>query len=154
MHPEYPTLKKFLKKDPRLDEKGVRARYDMAILNPEFIENNEFEKIRCRDISRFDAADYRAKNLIAALEFKFVIVHGESVKHEIYYDYFKLKLAEEANLRCMLVFTNTDDGEINYFKEPEMQTDKIIKKVYVAVFRLDGKKIKKEIQYPRGWLGE
>ncbi|MFW6129150.1 MAG: hypothetical protein ACOC6P_02765 [Candidatus Aminicenantaceae bacterium] len=152
LHPEYPTLEKFLKKEPRLDEKGVRARYDMAILNPDFIENNEFEKIRCRDISKFDAMDYRMKNLLAVLEFKFIIRHGESYKHEICYDYFKLKHAAEADLKCMLVFTNTDDKEIDYFKELGLRSDKNIKKIYVAVFRRDGKKEKKVIQYPSRWL--
>jgi len=154
LHPEYPTLKRFSRKEPKVDPKGVRARYDMAILNPDFIVNNEFEKVRCRDISKFKPIDYRTKNLVAAMEFKFIIKHGDQFKHEILYDHLKLKNAEEADLKCMLVFTNTIDREIDYFKVQELHSDKEIKKIYVAVFNKNGKKIKKETLYPKGWLVE
>jgi len=154
LHPEYPTLNRFKRKEPKVDPKGVRARYDMAILNPDFIVNNEFEKVRCRDISKFKPIDYRKKNLIAALEFKFIIQHGDQFKHEILYDYIKLKNAEEADLKCMLVFTNTIDREIDYFKVLGLDKDKEIKKIYVVVFKQNGKKKKNEIPYPVGWLDE
>jgi len=154
LHPEYPTLKRFIRKEPWLDDTGVRARYDMAILNPDFIVNNEFEKVRCRNISKFKPIDYRTKNLVAALEFKFIIQHGDQFKREILYDHIKLKNAEEADLKCMLVFTNTIDREIDYFKNQGLHRDKEIKKIYVAVFRENGKKIKKETPYPKGWLNE
>ncbi len=54
----------------------------------------------------------------------------------------------------MLVFTNTGDREIDYFKDQGLHRDKEIKKIYVAVFNKNGKKIKKEIPYPKGWLIE
>jgi hypothetical protein len=154
LHPEYPTLKRFSRKEPKVDPKGVRARYDMAILNPNFIENNEFEKVRCRDISKFKPRDYRMKNLIAAMEFKFIIKHGDQFKHEILYDHLKLKNAEEAELKYMLVFTNTIDKEIDYFKNLRLNRDKEIKKIYVAVYTEKRKKIKRMKQYPEGWLDE
>jgi len=150
LHPEYPTLERFSRKEPKVDPKGVRARYDMAILNPDFIVNNEFEKVRCREISKFEPEDSRSKNLIAALEFKYIIQHGTQFKHEILYDHLKLKTAYEADLKCMLVFTNTVDREIDYFKELSLHRDKEIKKIYVAVYLENGKKIKKEIAYPEG----
>ncbi|MCK4430260.1 MAG: hypothetical protein KAW19_03060 [Candidatus Aminicenantes bacterium] len=154
LHPEYPTLKRFSRKEPKVDPEGVRARYDMAILNPDFIENNEFEKVRCRDISKFKPIDYRTKNLVAALEFKFIIKHGDQFKHEILYDHLKLKNAEEADLKCMLVFTNTIDREIDYFKEQGLHRDKNIRYIYVAVYIEKGKKIKRIKQYPESWLDE
>ena len=88
------------------------------------------------------------------MEFKFIIKHGEQFKHEILYDHLKLKNAEEADLKCMLVFTNTIDREIDYFKDQGLHKDEEIKKIYVAVFSRNGKKTKKEISYPKGWLGE
>ncbi len=124
LRPEYPTLKRFIRKGQREDKKGVRARYDMAILNPDFIENNEFEKVRCRDISLFDIAkEYTANNLIAALEFKFVIKHSPIFNHEIFYDYLKLSNADEADLTYMLVFTNSTEDEIDYFKNLELNKE-------------------------------
>lgn len=152
LHPEYPTLKRFSRKEPKVDPKGKRARYDMAILNPDLIVNNEFEKVRCRDISKFKPLDYRTKNLVAAIEFKFIIRHGDQFKHEILYDHLKLKNAKEADLKCILVFMNTIDRGIDYFKDQGLHTDKEIKKIYVAVFNRNGKKKKNEILYPRGWL--
>jgi hypothetical protein len=126
----------------------------MAILNPDFIENNPFEKVRCRDISKFKPIEQRTKNLAAALEFKFIIRHGDHFKHEILYDHLKLKNAKEADFKCMLVFTNTIDREINYFKDLELDKDKEIKKIYVAVYTEKGKKIKRIKQYPESWLDE
>ena len=151
LHPEYPTLKRFNRKELRLDPRGVRARYDMAILNPIFIENNTFEKVRCRDIQKFQLPrEYKSKNLISAIEFKYIIRHGKGFHHEIQYDYFKLKSAEEAEQKYMLVFTNTIEREIDYFKA--LEKDKEIKMIYVAVFRQDGKKKIMIKQFPKGWL--
>jgi len=154
LHPEYPTLQKFSRKNIAIDPRGKRARYDIAILNPDFIVNNEFEKVRCRNISKFKPIDYRTKNLVAAMEFKFIIQHGNQFKHEILYDHIKLKNAEEADLKCMLVFTNTVDRKIDYFKVQGLHRDKEIKKIYVAVFKKKGNKTKKEILYPKDWLDE
>jgi len=143
LHPEYPTLKRFIRKVPKVDEKGLRARYDIAILNPEFIENNDFDKVRCRDIFRFDIPeDYIANNLIAALEFKFIIRHGPKFYHEIHYDHLKLSQAEEAESKYMLVFTNTIKDKIDYFKGIKLDRD--IRIIFVAVYDEDGKKIKRE----------
>lgn len=154
LHPEYPTLKKFSRKELKVDPKGVRARYDMAILNPDFIVNNEFEKVRCRDVSKFKAIDYQTKNLIAAMEFKFIIKHGDQFKREILYDHIKLQNADEADLKYMLVFTNTIDRKIDYFKDQGLHRDKNIKKIYVAVYFEKGKKIKRMKQYLESWLDE
>ena len=50
----------------------------------------------------------------------------------------------------MLVFTNTIEREIDYFKA--LEKDKEIKMIYVAVFRQDGKKKIMIKQFPKGWL--
>ncbi len=154
LHPEYPTLRRFRREGPIVG-KGVRARYDMAILNPEFIESSSFDKVRCRDIRLFDLPkEYKSKNLLAALEFKFIIRHARQFEHEIKYDYFKLSKAEEVELKYMLVFTNKierkkKEGE-NYFKC--IKRDKGIKIICVA-FSGDGDKKKIRMkQYPYDWL--
>ena len=154
LHPEYPTLKRFNRKKLKVNQ-GVRARYDMAILNPKFIENNSFKKVQCRNIKLFkDPKDFKSKNLIAALEFKFIIRHSLQYEHEIKYDHFKLSNAEEVELKYMLVFTNTIEGEKeegeNYFKS--LKGNKEIKIIYVAVFMEEGKKKKRVKQYPDYWL--
>lgn len=155
LHPEYPTLKRFKRRPTSLDPKGVRARYDMAILNPKFIENNSFEKVRCRDIKLFkDPKDFKSKNLIAAFEFKYIIKHSPNFIHEIEFDYIKLKNADEVGLKYMLVFANTvkrekEEGS-NYFKS--LVGGKGIKIIYVVVYYDKGKKIIRIKQYPRKWL--
>lgn len=150
LHPEYPTLRRFRREGPIVG-KGVRARYDMAILNPEFIESSSFEKVRCRDIRLFNRpVEFRSKNLLAALEFKFIIQHSPQYELEIKYDHFKLSNADEVELKYMLVFANTIEGEIDYFKA--LNRNKGIKIIYVAVFE-DGYKKKIRIkQYPDKWL--
>jgi len=151
LHPEYPTLKRFNRSEPRVDPKGVRARYDMVILNPEFIAKNEFKKVRCRDIGKFDIPrEYKSKNIIAAVEFKYIIHHGDQYLHEIEYDHLKLKNAEEVEQKYMLVFTNTINREIDYFKD--IKRDKDIKIIYVAVFDENGKKIMRSKQIPKSWM--
>ena len=127
----------------------------MAILNPKFIENNSFKKVQCRDIKLFkDPKDFKSKNLIAALEFKFIIRHSLQYEYEIKYDHFKLSNAEEVELKYMLVFTNTVEGEKkkgeNYFES--LKEDKGIKIIYVAVFMEEDKKKKRIKQYPDYWL--
>ncbi len=153
LHPEYPTLKRFKRKELRVDKTGVRARYDIAILNPDFIENNKFEKVRCRDISLFELPrEYKSHNLIAALEFKFIIKHGSTFKHEILYDYLKLKNAEETNLKYMLVFTNATENKIDYFVDLGLDIDDEIKKVYATVYTEEKAKILCIKLYPEHWL--
>ena len=151
LHPEYPTLQKFSRKKIALDPRGKRARYDMAILSPEFIENNPFKKVRCRDIALFKYPfDFKSKNLIAAIEFKYIIEHSPKYIYEIKYDFFKLKKAEEVELKYMLVFTNTNDKKIDYFKK--IKDDRDIQKIYVSVIKENGKKHKKIEPYPPEWL--
>ena len=142
LHPEYPTLERFRRKPPMVDENGKRARYDMAILNPEFIKQNEFEVVRCRDISKIKPDKKSiSKNLIAAIEFKFIIDHNKKYIQEIQFDNLKLANAFEAEEKYLLIFTNIKENEkeLNYFKK--LKKDKDIKIYYLAVFNENGKKI-------------
>ena len=71
-------------------------------------------------------------------------------EHEILYDHLKLKNAEEADLRYMLIFTNTTKNEIDYFRNIELNKD--IQIIYVAVYEKDRRKVMKVRQIPENWI--
>ncbi len=149
LHPEYPTLERFRRKPVgRVDSTGVRARYDMVILNPDFIEKNELETIRCRDIEKVKT-DYETKNIFAALEFKFIVRHSLRYIGEIKFDYLKLVHAKEVNHKYILIFTNTLKRKIEYFEKLKLSSE--IKAVYVAPNKVGRKKLEVK-EYPPGWL--
>ena len=139
LHPEYPTVNRFIRKAIKIDPKGKRARYDMAILNPQFIENNKLQTIVNRNI---EFTSGKKGDLIAAIEFKFITKHSKSFQHEIDYDHFKLSNAKEASLKYMLVFSNTVEDEIDYFKSVAKKGGVNI--VYVVVYGED-RKIRVEV---------
>lgn len=114
LKPEYPSIKRFSRKEPKVMEKGgSRAHYDMAILNPEFIQNKNYNTVRNRDIRHSHDG---AENLIAAMEFKYVTKHSKGFHHEVACDLLKLSVADEAWLKYFLFFVNAPArGEIDYF---------------------------------------
>jgi len=149
LHPEYSTLERFKRKPwGRVDPKGVRARYDMVILNPEFIKINDFETVRCRDIRKI-SKDTKVNNILAALEFKFIIKHSQNYLNEIKFDHLKLANAKEVEHKYMLVFTNTLERKIEYFKE--LKLGRGIKAIYAAPNKIGRKKLVIE-EYPYRWL--
>ena len=152
LHPEYPTLARFSRERIELDPKGSRARYDISILNPSFIQENDFDKIQNRDIHLFSEDELKdpSDHIIAAIEFKFINKHSKNYIHELKYDNFKLKNAREAKLKYMLVFANTIENEIDYFSEFDIGKD--IKAIYVSVYTENAKKKSRTKQYPDGWL--
>jgi hypothetical protein len=149
LHPEYPTLKRFRRKPtPQLDEeKGKRARYDMAILKPEFIQTNYLETIRCRDITKTNSIKNK-KNLFAVIEFKYIIRHSRSCIKEIQFDSFKLQHANEAEHKYLLVFSNIHRHEIKYLEEIDLHPS--IRAAYI--YPNNGEKRYRVIDYPKGWI--
>jgi hypothetical protein len=149
LHPEYPTLERFKRKPwGRVDPKGVRARYDMVILNPEFIKINDFETVRCRDIRKI-SKDTKVNNILAALEFKFIIKHSQNYLNEIKFDHLKLSHAREVDHKYMLVFTNALKNKIEYLKGFIFRES--IKAVYISPKKIGEKKLIIE-EYPYRWL--
>jgi hypothetical protein len=116
-------------------KQGVRARYDMAILNPNFIQNNQINTIVNRNI-KFSSG--KENDLIAAFEFKFITNHDKKFQHEIDYDFSKLSNAQEVKLKYMLVFANTIKNEIDYFSKIKDKKD--VKIIYVIVYEENNKK--------------
>ena len=147
LHPEYPTVKRFDRKKIECFEKdvkqGVRARYDMAILNPAFIQNNQINTIINRNI-KFSSG--KQNDLIAAFEFKFITKHDKKFQHEIDYDFSKLSNAPEVNLKYMLVFANTIKNEVDYFAK--IKDFKDVNIIYVVVYEEKNKKKIKIKRYP------
>ncbi len=149
VHPEYPTLKRFRRKPiGRVDDRGVRARYDMVVLNPEFIERNDFETVRDRDIRKVKAGG-EIRNIIAALEFKYIIRHSLHYLNEIMFDHLKLENDDEVEQKYMLVFTNTQERKIDYFEE--FVLGKGIKALYIAPWKSGSKRLEVK-EYPCCWL--
>ena len=117
LKPEYPSIARFSRKRIEIDPVGVRGHYDMAILNPEFIQNNNYRTITNKNIQYSSG---NPSDLIAALEFKYITTHSKNFHHEIKYDLFKLGQAKEARLKYSLIFCNTVKGERNYFTGVEV----------------------------------
>ncbi len=135
LKPEYPTIARFNRKQIKLAPRGSRSKYDMAILNPEFIKANNYRSVTNKNI-RFSVK--KPDNLIAAMEFKYITTHSKAFFHEVKYDLFKLSQAEEAQLKYFLLFSNTRKNEKDYFKGLEIP--KGIEVRYVVVWDEGGGK--------------
>ncbi|MBA3045663.1 MAG: hypothetical protein KKH41_03965 [Candidatus Thermoplasmatota archaeon] len=133
---EYPSIARFSRKRIEIDPVGDRAHYDMAILNPEFIQNNNYHSVTNKDIRHSSG---NPSNLIAALEFKYITKHSKAFHHEIKYDLFKLSQAREARLKYSLIFCNTIKGERDYFEGLEISEDVDVR--YVTVWEEGGRKM-------------
>lgn len=140
LKPEYPSIARFSRKRIEIDPKGNRAHYDMAILDPEFIRNNDYRTVTNKDIKY---ASGKPNSLIAALEFKYITRHSKAFHHEIKYDIFKLGQASEVRLKYSLVFSNTVKGERDYFAGVEVPEGVEVR--CVTVWEEDGvKRVKVE----------
>lgn len=139
LKPEYPTIARFSRPRIEIDPKGSRSKYDMAILNPEFIQKNYYKAVTNKNIKYSNPGP---NNLIAAMEFKYITTHSKNFFHEIKYDLFKLKHAKEARHKYFLIFSNTREREIDYFKGVKVPEGVEVK--YVTVWEEDGgKRLKK-----------
>ena len=125
IHREYPTnfrykkselLNEDFKKPYDLSMKvGDRGNYDIAILNPEFIENaNSKEDIVNKSVKLLEIRTKDNKNfkeLLFAIEFKYVINNSKNFVDEVKKDNKKLLFAKEygsSTEAVNLVFCNVD----------------------------------------------
>jgi len=125
IHREYPTNFRY-KKSELLNEDfkkpydlslkvGDRGNYDIAILNPEFIENaNSKEDIVNKSVKLLEIRTKDNKNfkeLLFAIEFKYVINNSKNFVDEVKKDNKKLLFAKEygsSTEAVNLVFCNVD----------------------------------------------
>lgn len=126
VHREYPTNFRYRKKDllndnyvpPSLDKKlGTRGHYDLAVLNPSFVEKAS----SCEDIINKNVSllEKRIKNinedeLLAAIEFKYVITGNKNFEKEVSNDLKKLEMAKKHGVEeaYCLVFCNIEDCSV------------------------------------------
>jgi len=140
IHREYPTNFRYkkselLKEDftepyDLSEKKGNRGHYDMAVLDPDFIENINSEKdIINKNVSLVikrtenNRNFVNSKELLFAIEFKYVINNSKNFVNEVKMDNKKLLFAKDFGGACEavnLVFCNVDSTK---------HTGRIIKEV-------------------------
>jgi hypothetical protein len=139
VHREYPTNFRYIKKDlsnpdsniskyyPLDGSIGRRGNYDMAVINPDFADNatniNHIINKNIKDlIVRNNNSDSNDKELLFAIEFKYIISNSIDWVNQVALDNKKLEFALEngAKEAINLVFCNTD-----YYKYKE-ELDKVI----------------------------
>jgi len=99
IHPEYPSVKRI--KTER--GKGYRVWFDLAILNSEFIKENNYQTVLARDEKD---AKLWGENLLAVFEFKFFPKKRKNDISSVREDCLKLSLCPEIKNRYVLVFSN------------------------------------------------
>lgn len=107
VHPEYPSVNRI-----KLDKsKGYRVWFDLAILNKEFITNNEYKAVWARDER---VATMWGKNVSAAFEFKYFTRRQTSNLIFAQTDCQKLELCSEVADKYVLVFSKyeVDESEL------------------------------------------
>lgn len=98
VHPEYPSVSRI-----QLNKgKGYRVWFDLAILNPNFIENNSYKTILAKN--EYDAKLF-GYNLLAAFEFKFFNKKRNTDISYVMEDCRKLSLCSEIADKYVLAFS-------------------------------------------------
>ena len=131
VHPEYGSWE-------RVPDKW-RAWYDMVILNPEFIKNNEYSRVVNKNIGLNQQFSCNNDDLLAVFELKFILSKSNIYKKQLKKDYNSLKNAKEALVKYMVVFSSIKDDE-DFFSE--IQFNDNFRLVYVKVY-FDNKNKKK-----------
>jgi len=132
IHREYPTNFRYYKKEmvqddyrdpyPLADKKGYRGHYDMVVINPEFAEKyydniSDIKHIINKDVGFLEQRvndDIKSvkKELIYAIEFKYVINNSKQFIDEVKADNKKLLFSTRWGARhaVNLVFCNIKDS--------------------------------------------
>lgn len=99
VHPEYPSVDRVQLKTG----KGYRTWFDVAILNPDFIQSSSYKTVGARN--ERDAKSGK-DNVLAAFEFKYFPVKRTYDLASVESDCIKLSLCKEVKDRYVLVFSN------------------------------------------------
>lgn len=160
IHREYPTNFRYNKKDllddnfkpyPLASKKGRRGNYDLAILDPIFVQNaDSIEDIENRKIGllikRTKNNKYfkNSKELLFAFEFKYIINNSKTYIDSIKMDNKKLFFAKErggAKEAVNLIFCNKNYHYLNDLKKTIKETEKEILAILIqSYFDKEGKK--------------
>ncbi len=98
IHPEYPSVGRVQLENG----KGYRVWFDLAILNPAFIQSNDYKTVWARDERIAKAGD---NNVLAAFEFKYFPVKRTYDLSSVQQDCLKLSLCPEITNRYVLIFS-------------------------------------------------
>jgi hypothetical protein len=159
VHREYPTNFRYKKsellngnfKEPYLlgERKGYRGNYDLAILDPTFIKKANSEEdivnknVRLLEIRTENNKHFQnSKELLFALEFKYVINNSKNFVNEVKMDNKKLFFAKEyggAEEAINLVFCNTKYHYIDDLKKEVQNANDKILSIFIQSY-FDGKK--------------
>ncbi len=101
VHPEYPSVNRVQLKSG----KGYRTWFDVAILNPSFINSSDYKTVWARN--ERDAKS-GPENVLAAFEFKYFPVKRTHDFSSVEQDCLKLSLCEEVKEKYVLTFSSYD----------------------------------------------
>jgi len=136
LHKEYPTNFRYSKdsmEDFGLRKKGRRGNFDIAILNPEFIEAFDIKNVINKDVRDVEMRSHNEekfrKELLIAIEIKYIINNNESFVKEVEKDIKKLSIASEYQSfeAYNLVFCNHEYKYMNELKKIIEETNPAIR---------------------------
>lgn len=121
IHPEYPTRNRFVRNkgtsegyvvgehcfQPEETNKGVRGHYDFVVFKEDFYNKHKDELDRFERLSNklVDTnLDILDKYIDFAFEFKYVTSGSKSIVDEVEFDVFKLKEAQEVDVKYLIIF--------------------------------------------------
>jgi len=143
VHPEYPSVNRISLEN----SKGYRRWYDIAILNPEFIQNNTYKVVASRNEN--DAVLW-GDNLIAAIEFKFLTKEvNEKIFNILNNDILKLEQAKEIIGKYCLVFSNYKHFNKDWLNKFNPAKTKFL---FEEVFESNKRKQRYIFMKPSNWL--
>ncbi len=150
LHKEYPTNFRYSKDsmdDFGLRKKGRRGNFDIAILNPEFIEEFDIKNVINKDVRdvemrRHNKEKFR-KELLIAIEIKYVVNNNKSFVEEVEKDNKKLSIAStyQSFEAYNLVFCNHEYKYMNELKKIIEETNPAIRSLLAVSFYKDYKKV-------------
>lgn len=143
VHPEYPSTKRI-----KLEaSKGYRRWYDVAILNPDFVQSNPYMSVANR--AEKDAC-FEGKNIIAAVELKFLTGKMKQQTFAlINNDVLKLDQAEEVIGKYCLIFSNCPQQDKSWLRRFKPKETKIL---YEEVEQTGNRKKRTIFTNPDDWL--
>lgn len=152
IHPEYPTRKRFIK-DKAADEeyifgthcfepeikKGVRGHYDFVIFKEEFYNKhrNALDKFDRLSNKKVDTnIEIKDQYIDFAFEFKYITSGSINAIKEIDFDIFKLKEANEAKNKYLVIFIKKifSDKGFKQIIEPLTKFQKEEKEIEILIF--------------------
>ena len=152
VHREYPTNFRYEKHllltlpapYPLSDKKGTRGNFDLAVLNPQFVETASVEDIVNKNVRNLEERfDPHSEELLFAFEFKYIINSSMSFEDEVLKDNKKLLFARQNGARraVNLVFCNINPEYMDKFKTAVCAADPEVTAIFIQSY-YDGKKKK------------